>query len=107
MKQNIRALAAIMFCGVALAACSDKDNDDNSSIVNPDPTTVETVDTPTQQRTYTLSIKATKGGDASLSKALALNGNRLDATWEYNDMVLLFQEEKMIGTSLVMAILQS
>ncbi len=94
MKQNIRALAAIMFCGVALASCSDKDNDDNSSIVNPDPATVETVDTPTQQRTYTLTIKATKGGDASLSKALSLatEGKTINASWSASDQVKVYDK---------------
>ncbi|MBO4771902.1 MAG: hypothetical protein J5595_05140 [Bacteroidales bacterium] len=96
MKKQIQLLAAIMFCGIALAACSDKDNDDINIVNNPDANNtnanVETVSEPSQPQAYTLTIKATKGGDASLSKALALNGNRLDATWEYNDMVLLFKE---------------
>ena len=99
MKKQIQLLAAIMFCGIALAACSDKDNDDINIVNNPDANNtnanVETVSEPSQPQAYTLTIKATKGGDASLSKALALNGNRLDATWEYNDMVLLFKEGDM------------
>lgn len=99
MKKQIQLLAAIMFCGIVLAACSDKDNDDINIVNNPDANNtnanVETVSEPSQPQAYTLTIKATKDGDASLSKALALNGNRLDATWEYNDMVLLFKEGDM------------
>ena len=93
MKRNIYILAAIMFCGIALAACSDKDND----IVNPDPATVETVCTPSLPQSCTLTINATKGNDASLSKALSLDGKTLNASWAKGEKVAVYNGDTQIG----------
>ena len=100
MKQNIRTLAAIMICGIALAACSDKDNDDNSNIVNnPDPATVETVRKPSLPQSCTLTITATKGNDASLSKALSLTNEdkTLNASWAQGEIVAVYTGDTKIG----------
>ncbi len=101
MKQNIRTLAAIMICGIALAACSDKDNDDNSSIVNPatDTDNVETVCTPSLPQSCTLTINATKGKDASLSKALSLSNEdkTLTASWKKGEIVAVYNDDTKIG----------
>lgn len=98
MKQNIRTLAAIMICGIALAACSDKDNDDNTNIVNnPDPATVETESTPSLPQSCTLTINATKGKDASLSKALTLDGKTLTASWKKDEIVAVYNGDTKIG----------
>jgi len=100
MKQNIRTLAAIMICGIALAACSDKDNDDNTNIVNnPDPATVETESKPSLPQSCTLTINATKGKDASLSKALALSNEdkTLTASWKQGEIVAVYNGDTKIG----------
>ena len=100
MKQNIRTLAAIMICGITLAACSDKDNDDNSNIVNnPDPATVETVRKPSLPQSCTLTITATKGNDASLSKALSLTNEdkTLTASWATGEKVAVYNGDTKIG----------
>ena len=100
MKQNIRTLAAIMICGIALAACSDKDNDDNTNIVNnPDPATVETESKPSLPQSCTLTINATKGKDASLSKALALSNEdkTLTASWKQGEIVAVYNGDTEIG----------
>ena len=100
MKQNIRTLAAIMICGIALAACSDKDNDDNTNIVNnPDPANVETVCTPSLPQSCTLTITATKGNDASLSKALSLTNDdkTLNASWKQDEKVAVYNGDTKIG----------
>ena len=98
MKQNIRTLAAIMICGIALAACSDKDNDDNTNIVNnPDPATVETESKPSLPQSCTLTINATKGKDASLSKALSLDDKTLTASWKQGEKVAVYNGDTKIG----------
>ncbi|MBR4271553.1 MAG: hypothetical protein IKQ30_01805 [Bacteroidales bacterium] len=101
MKQNIRTLAAIMICGIALAACSDKDSDDNTNIVNPatDTDNVETVCTPSLPQSCTLTITATKGNDASLSKALSLTNDdkTLNASWKKDEKVAVYNGEDKIG----------
>lgn len=97
MKKQIYILAAFMICGIALAACSDKDNDDNI-VNNPDPANVETESTPSLPQSYTLTIKATKGSDVSLSKALALDGSTLNAAWESGETVKVYNGGNLIGT---------
>ncbi len=99
MKKQIYILAAFMICGIALAACSDKDNDDNTDIVNnPDPANVETENTPSLPQSYTLTIKATKGSDVSLSKALALDGSTLNAAWKTGEEVTVYDGNTLLGT---------
>ncbi len=72
---DIKSLAALLMAGAALAACSGDDN-----IVEELPAT------PTQH-TYTMTIEATKGGDAATTRALALAGKTLNATWETSNEV--------------------
>ena len=99
MKKQIYILAAFMICGIALAACSDKDNDDNTNIVNnPDPANVETESKPSLPQSYTLTIKATKGSDVSLSKALALDGSTLNAAWKTGEVVTVYDGNTLLGT---------
>ena len=66
---------------------------------NDEPTApVQTVCTPSQpQTTYTLTITATKGTNNSLTKALALNGDNIDATWKKGETVSVYQNGRNIG----------
>ncbi len=79
---DIKSLAALLMAGAALAACSGDDN-----IVEELPAT------PTQH-TYTMTIEATKGGDAATTRALALNGKTLNATWQTTDEVAVYNHTK-------------
>lgn len=72
---DIKTLAALLMAGAALAACSGDDNIVEEQPANP------------AQHTYTMTIEATKGGDAATTRALAPDGNTLNATWETSNEV--------------------
>ncbi len=95
MKKTIQMLIALLFCCAVMSACSDKDDEIN--VVNPDPATDETVSAPSQQQTYTLTINATKGENAGLSKALSLSGTTLNATWKQGEVVAVYNGRNKIG----------
>lgn len=79
---NIRTLAALLMAG-AFAACS---SDDNS---------IEQPANPTAPKTYTLTVNASKG-DAS-TRALALDGTKLVASWAEGDGLSVFKAEDRTG----------
>ena len=72
---DTKSLAALLMAGAALAACSGDDNIVKEQPANP------------AQHTYTMTIEATKGGDAATTRALALDGKTLNATWETSNEV--------------------
>jgi len=72
---DTKSLAALLMAGAALAACSGDDNIVEEQPANP------------AQHTYTMTIEATKGGDAATTRALALDGKTLNATWETSNEV--------------------
>lgn len=72
---DIKSLATLLMAGAALAACSGDDNIVEELPANP------------AQHTYTMTIEATKGGDAATTRALALDGKTLNATWETSNEV--------------------
>ena len=67
---NIKALAALLMASATFAACSSDDN-----ITDQQPAQ------PTGQQVYTMTVNAQKGGDAATTRALALDGKTLNATW--------------------------
>ncbi|MBQ3656587.1 MAG: hypothetical protein II956_07065 [Bacteroidales bacterium] len=82
MKKQFFKLAAFFFCGLTLAACSDKeDNNSDQEVV----------------KTYTLTINASKGENSGLSKALALDGTTLNATWKQGEKVAVYKNDGKIG----------
>lgn len=82
------SLAALLIASAAFVACSGSDND--SIIDEPQPVN------PTGQ--YTMTIKASKGDDAALTRALSLSGSTLNATWADGEEVLVYQGNTQIGT---------
>ena len=76
------SLAALLMAGAALAACSGDDNIVEEQPANP------------AQHTYTMTIEATKGGDAATTRALALDGKTLNATWETSNEVKAYNYTK-------------
>jgi hypothetical protein len=72
------SLAALLMAGAALAACSGDDNIVEEQPANP------------AQHTYTMTVEATKGGDAAATRALALDGKTLNATWQTTDEVAVY-----------------
>lgn len=79
---DIKTLAALLMAGAALAACSGDDNIVEEQPANP------------AQHTYTMTIEATKGGDAATTRALVLAGNTLNATWQTTDEVAVYNYTK-------------
>lgn len=79
---DIKTLAALLMAGAAFAACSGDDNIVEEQPANP------------AQHTYTMTIEATKGGDAATTRALALDGNTLNATWETSNEVKAYNYTK-------------
>ena len=77
MMTNIKTLAALLIASATFAACS---NDDN--IIGEQPAA------PSQQ-TYTMTVNASKGGDAT-TRALSLDGKALNATWAEGDKVKVY-----------------
>ena len=57
---SIKTLAALLMAGAAFAACSSSDDE----ILNEQPVN------PTEPKTYTMTIQATKGGDAATTRGL-------------------------------------
>ena len=75
---SILSMAALLMASAAVfTACS---NDDD--IIGEQPAA-------SSQQTYTMTIEATKGGDAA-TRALALDGNTLNATWQTTDEVAVY-----------------
>lgn len=77
---DIKSLATLLMAGAAFAACSSEDNMIGGQ--------------PASQQTYTMTIEATKGGDAATTRALALDGKTLNATWETSNEVKAYNYTK-------------
>lgn len=81
-KNSIKMLAALLIAavGMTFTACSGDDNDSPNN-VQPQPQPQ-----PQQPQEYTMTVLATKGGDAQ-TRALADNGSTLTATWATTEHV--------------------
>lgn len=81
---NIKTLAALLITASAFIACSSDDNTTDEQPVNP------------TQKTYTLTIKASKGDNAAsrITRALSLVDNNLTATWTAGDQVTVYNKTK-------------
>ena len=90
---NIRTLAALLMASAALVSCSF-----NKEIFEKDTTPEEdpAVQPAEPAKVYTLSVNATKGGDDEATKALSLDGKRLNATWAQNEEVTVFNNTKKV-----------
>lgn len=75
IKTSIQTLAALLVAAVATTACSSSDDDAVPS------------GSPAGSNVYTLTVEATKGNDDATTRALALNGSTLNATWTAGDKV--------------------
>ena len=76
---NIKTLTALLIVGAAFAACSSSDE-----IINE----TQQPANPTKPKTCTLTIKASKGSDAT--RALDLTNKTLNATWTAGDKVAVY-----------------
>ena len=73
---NIKTLTALLMAGAAFTACSSSDE------------IIEQPANPTKPKTCTLTIKASKGSDAT--RALDLSNKTLNATWTAGDKVAVY-----------------
>ena len=106
MISSIKTLAIQLMAGVAFAACSSSDDSIIEQPVNP-----------TEPKTYTMTVQATKGDDDSaLARAMAeagLTGNAqtralslssdgktLDATWAEGETVTVIKLNKLVYVTL-------
>lgn len=80
---NIRTLAALLIASAALAACSNED----SGIISEQPAQEQ------GPQVYTLTIQAGKADNAQ-TRALALDGAKLNASWENGDVLTVYNVTK-------------
>ena len=79
IKTTIQTLAVLLVAAVATVACSsDDDNITGGQTAEP--------------KVYTMTVHATKGGDAS-TRALSLDGTTLNATWTEGDKVEVWSSD--------------
>lgn len=85
--KSIQMMAALLLAVAATTACS---NDDNAI----DETTPATTGAP---KTYTLTVTASKGGEAT-TRALSIDGTgALNATWTAGDAIRVMKRREMLG----------
>ena len=87
---NIKTLAALLMAGVAFAACSSDDEILSEQPVNP-----------TDPKTYTMTINASKGDDATTRGLYFTDGEArkdLQVNWNGKEKVRVVQDGKVIGT---------
>lgn len=92
-KNSIKTLAALLIAaaGMTFTACSGDDSDSPGN-TQPQPQ-------PQQPQVYTMTVQATKGGDAQ-TRALADNGNTLTATWATTEHVYVQKGDTWVTGSL-------
>ena len=82
---NIRTLATLLMASAAIVSCSVKEDIfEEETTIKEEPAKV-----------YTLSVNATKGGDDEATKALSLDGKRLNATWTEGDEVTVYNKTRL------------
>ena len=86
MKKTLGWLVMAAALTITTTACSSDDN-----IAN-EPTTT----TPDAPKTYTMTITASKGDDAT-TRALTIDGTTLNATWTVDDKIKVMKRREMQG----------
>ena len=90
MNSSIKTLAALLMVGAAFAACSSSDDSIIEQPVNP-----------TEPKTYTMTIQASKGDDATTRGLYWNNPNTYDAIkvlWREGEKVRVVQNGQVVGT---------
>ena len=89
MISNIKTLAALLMVGVAFAACSSSDDSIIEQPVNP-----------TEPKTYTMTIRASKGDDATTRGLYFADDSQknLKVNWNGKEKIRVVQNGEVIGT---------
>ena len=82
MTKNILSLAALLIVSATFVACT---NDDNI---------IDEPQQPAATGTYTMTVNAQKGGDDATTRALALDGKTLNASWAVGEEVTVYNNTK-------------
>lgn len=80
MISSMKTLVALLMVGATVTSCSSDD-----TIAD------QPVQQPVGPQVYTMTVEATKGGDGT--RALNLDGNKLNATWTAGDEVEVWTED--------------
>ena len=80
------SLAALLIASATFAACSSSDDSIIEQPVNP-----------TEPKTYTMIVQATKG-DAAATRGLSLDGKTLNVKWNEGEEVEVYQGAEKKGT---------
>lgn len=78
---------ALLIAGAAFTACSSSSDEIIEQPVNP-----------TEPKTYTMTIQATKGADEATTRGLSLNGKTLSVKWYEGEVVEVYQKTEKKGT---------
>ena len=81
MMTNIKTLAALLMAVAGTTACSSEDD-----------IAVDTLPQKPAEQTYTMTVEASKGSDAT-TRALSLDGTTLNATWAEGDVVEIWSSD--------------
>ena len=81
MKKNILSMAALLMAVAGTTACSSEDD-----------IAVDTLPQKPAEQTYTMTVEASKGSDAT-TRALTLDGTALNATWTVGDKVEVWSSD--------------
>ena len=84
MKKQMMTLAAVLMAGAAVTSCSSDNEMDSPKAP--------------AAKTYTMTVSATKGGDET--RALNLDGNKLNATWATTENVYVKKGDAWANGSL-------
>ena len=91
MNSSIKTLAALLMVGAAFAACSSSDDSIIEQPVNP-----------TEPKTYTMTINASKGDDATTRGLYFADGEarkNLSVNWNGKEKVRVVQDSKSSARS--------
>ena len=72
----MKTLAALIIAGTAFVACSSDD---------------DIIEQPTESKTYTMTVRATKGGEEAITRGLSLDGKTLNVKWYEGEVVDVVQ----------------
>ena len=89
MMTNIKTLAALLIASATFVACSSDDNTIDQQPAQP-----------AGQQVYTMTVNASKGGDAATTRALTLSGKTLNATWATTENIYVKKDDTWATGSL-------
>ena len=85
--KTINTLCVLLLTGAMMTGCSKDD-------------AIESTTAPEAAKTYFLSVNASKGSDDNTTRALTLNGKKLEATWATTEHVYVMEGTTLLGGSL-------